>query len=34
MNFISDILSTGAGYAHNGKLKTNNRNGGILYREG
>lgn len=34
MNFINNLLSTGAGYAHTGKLKANNTNGRILNREG
>jgi flagellar biosynthesis/type III secretory pathway chaperone len=34
MNFISNLLSIGAGYAYTGKLNARNTNGRILNREG
>jgi flagellar biosynthesis/type III secretory pathway chaperone len=34
INFINDLLSSGIGYVHTGKLKIGNTNGRILNREG
>ncbi len=34
MNFINNLLSSGIGYAHTGRLKIGNTNGRILNREG
>lgn len=34
VNFLNQMICAGADYAHNGKLKTGNRNGTILCKEG